>query len=49
MDTARSFTIGLDVGTGSLRAVVVDCADGRITGQSVFDFPTGVGGVIRSS
>ena len=43
---ARSFTIGLDVGTGSLRAVVVDCADGRIVGQHVFDFPTGVGGVI---
>jgi L-ribulokinase len=42
----RSFTIGLDFGTGSVRAVVVDCADGRVLGTSVFDFPTGVGGVI---
>jgi len=43
---ARSFTLGLDFGTGSVRAVVVDCADGRVLGTSVFDFPTGVGGVI---
>lgn len=43
---ARSFTIGLDFGTGSVRAVVVDCADGRVIGTSVFEFPTGVGGVI---
>ncbi len=42
----RSFTIGLDFGTGSVRAVVVDCADGKILGTSVFDFPTGLGGVI---
>jgi L-ribulokinase len=44
--TARSFTIGLDFGTGAVRAVVVDCADGRIVAQRVFDFPTGQGGVI---
>ena len=43
---ARSFTIGLDFGTGSVRAVVVDCADGRVIGTSVFEFPTGQGGVI---
>lgn len=43
---ARSFTIGLDFGTGSVRAVVVDCANGAIIGQSVFDYPSGQGGVI---
>jgi L-ribulokinase len=43
---ARAFTIGLDFGTGSVRAVVVDCANGRILGQSVFDYPTGQSGVI---
>ena len=32
---ARAFTIGLDFGTGSVRAVVVDCADGRLVGQHV--------------
>jgi L-ribulokinase len=42
----RSFTLGLDFGTGSVRAVVVDCADGRIVGSSVFDFPSGEGGVL---
>jgi L-ribulokinase len=42
----RSFTIGLDFGTGSVRAVVVDTANGAIIGTSVFDFPTGEGGVI---
>jgi len=44
--SVRSFTIGLDFGTGSVRAVVVDCADGRLLAQRVFDFPTGQGGVI---
>ena len=46
MAAARAFTIGLDLRTGSVRAVVVDCADGRMIGQSVFDYPTGQGGVI---
>ena len=43
---APAFTIGLDFGTGSVRAVVADCADGRIVGTSVFDYPSGSGGVI---
>jgi L-ribulokinase len=46
MATRRSFTLGLDFGTGSVRAVVVDCANGHIVGQSVFDYPSGQGGVI---
>ena len=41
-----AFTIGLDFGTGSVRAVVASCADGRSVGTSVFDYPSGTGGVI---
>jgi len=43
---ARSFALGLDFGTGSVRAVVADCTDGRIVGSAVFDFPSGTGGVL---
>ncbi len=46
---ARAFTIGLDFGTGSVRAVVVDCSNGTIAGTSVFDYPTGDGGVITDA
>jgi L-ribulokinase len=41
-----AFTIGLDYGTNSVRAVVVDCADGRELGTSVFDYPSGEQGVL---
>ena len=41
-----SFTIGLDYGTSSVRAVVVDCADGRSVGTHVFDYPSGEQGVL---
>jgi L-ribulokinase len=40
------FTIGIDYGTNSVRAVVVDCADGRVVGTSVFDYPSGEQGVL---
>lgn len=43
---SRAFTIGLDYGTNSVRAVVVDCADGSILGTSVFGYPSGEDGVI---
>ncbi len=39
-------TIGVDFGTNSVRAVVVDCRDGRTLGTSVFDYPSGEDGVI---
>ncbi len=42
----QAFTIGVDYGTNSVRAVVVDCADGRVLGTSVFDYPSGDQGVI---
>src|SRR5688500_18747719 len=41
-----SFTIGIDYGTNSVRAVVVDTADGRVIGASVFDYPSGDHGVL---
>ncbi len=41
-----AFTIGLDYGTNSVRAVVVDCANGRTVGTHVFDYPSGVAGVL---
>ena len=40
------FTIGIDFGTSSVRAVVVDCADGRTLGTAVFDYPSGTEGVL---
>jgi L-ribulokinase len=40
------FTIGVDYGTNSVRAVVVDCADGRVLGTRVFDYPSGDHGVL---
>jgi L-ribulokinase len=44
--TTPSFTIGIDYGTNSVRAVVVDCADGRELGTHVFDYPSGDQGVL---
>jgi L-ribulokinase len=41
-----AFTIGIDYGTNSARAVVVDCADGGIRGVHVFDYPAGEDGVL---
>jgi L-ribulokinase len=40
------YTIGLDYGTNSARALVADCADGREIGVAVFDYPSGRQGVV---
>jgi L-ribulokinase len=40
------FTIGLDFGTNSVRAVVVNCADGSTVGTHVFDYPSGEDGIL---
>src|SRR5436190_3598258 len=43
---ARAYTIGVDYGTNSVRAVVVDTTDGRFVGTRVFDYPSGDHGVL---
>ncbi len=46
MPSRAAFTIGVDFGTNSVRAVVVDCADGRTAGTDVFEYPSGERGVL---
>ena len=43
---AGTYTIGLDYGTNSVRAVVVDVANGREVGQAVWEYAHGTEGVI---
>ncbi len=40
------FTVGIDFGTNSARAIVVSCADGRTIGTSVADYHSGDQGVL---
>lgn len=44
----RTYAIGVDYGTNSVRAVVADCRDGRLIGAHVFDYPSGDQGVLLS-
>ncbi len=44
-----AFTIGVDYGTNSVRAVVVDCRDGRTVGTHVFNYPSGDQGILLDS
>jgi L-ribulokinase len=46
MSRQPSYTIGLDYGSNSVRAVVVDLEDGRIIGTRVFEYPSGERGII---
>jgi L-ribulokinase len=41
-----SFTIGIDYGTNSVRAIAAGCDDGRIAGTCVFAYPSGDEGVL---
>ena len=47
-ESCRGFgrVIGVDFGTNSVRAVVVDAANGSVAGTHVFDYPSGDQGVI---
>src|SRR3954447_25239662 len=46
MERPSSFAIGIDYGTNSVRAVVVDTADGSVAGTHVFEYPSGDQGVL---
>jgi L-ribulokinase len=41
-----SYTIGLDYGTNSVRCVIVDTADGRELGTSVYEYQSGEAGIL---
>ena len=41
-----SFTLGIDYGTNSVRALVVRCRDGKEFGSAVFNYPSGSQGVL---
>ena len=41
-----SFTIGIDYGTNSVRALVVRCHDGKEYGSAVFNYPSGTQGIL---
>ncbi len=43
---ARRFALGVDYGTNSVRAVVVDIADGSEWAASVYDYPSGEHGIL---
>ena len=40
------YTLGIDYGTNSVRAIVVDVTDGREVGSCVFDYPSGEQGIL---
>lgn len=44
--TERQFSIGLDYGTNSVRALVVDVHDRTEIATSVYDYPSGEHGII---
>lgn len=42
----KSFTIGVDYGTNSVRAVVIDCTNGTEAGSKIFNYPSGHQGIL---
>ncbi len=45
----RRFSIGVDYGTNSVRALVVDVADGSEVGTHVYHYPSGEAGILLDS
>ncbi|MDR0536389.1 MAG: ribulokinase [Puniceicoccales bacterium] len=43
---SSAYSIGLDYGTNSARALVVDCANGAEIGMAVVDYPSGKQGIL---
>jgi L-ribulokinase len=43
---AKQYSIGVDYGTNSVRALVVDVADGTEVGACVFNYPSGEAGIL---
>ncbi len=46
---AKRFAIGVDYGTNSVRALVVDIQDGSEIAESVFNYPSGEAGILLDS
>jgi L-ribulokinase len=42
----KHYALGLDYGTNSVRSLLVDLADGREVGSTVFDYPSGEMGIL---
>jgi L-ribulokinase len=47
--TGKRFSIGVDYGTNSVRALVVDTADGREVASCVYSYPSGEAGILLDS
>ena len=48
-DSMSTYTIGLDFGTNSARAIVVDCMNGSIVGSSIYNYKFGEMGIITDA
>ena len=46
MPPTSPFTIGIDYGSNSVRALVVRCSDGKEFGSAVFNYPSGEQGIL---
>ncbi len=46
MAKPKTFSLGIDYGTSSVRALIVDTATGRELASHVFDYPSGVQGIL---